>query len=87
MGRAEVLTGWQRAEHSGFRSRLAEESGDELLEEETHPAAEALVLAGRKVLLAAHRLRGQPHSPGPREELAAAAKGVLMETAKVTVRG
>ncbi|XP_062464432.1 uncharacterized protein LOC134158473 isoform X3 [Pezoporus occidentalis] len=63
--------------------RLAEESGDELLEEETHPAAEALVLAGRKVLLAACKLQGQPHSPGPREELAVAAQGVLMETAKI----
>ncbi|XP_065538626.1 uncharacterized protein LOC136015914 isoform X2 [Lathamus discolor] len=63
--------------------RLAEDSGDELLEEETRPAAQALVLAGRKVLLAARRLRGQPHSPGPRGELAAAAQGVLMETAKI----
>uniref|UniRef100_A0A8B9J1P2 Uncharacterized protein n=1 Tax=Amazona collaria TaxID=241587 RepID=A0A8B9J1P2_9PSIT len=63
--------------------RLAEESGDEALEEEMHPASESLVLAGRKVLLAAHRLRGQPHSPGPREELAEAAQGVLMETAKI----
>ncbi|XP_061212876.1 uncharacterized protein LOC133214161 isoform X2 [Neopsephotus bourkii] len=63
--------------------RLAEESADELLQEETRPAAEALVLAGRKVLLAACKLQGQPHSPGPRGELAAAAQGVLMETAKI----
>ncbi|KAM9562100.1 uncharacterized protein ACIB01_005459 isoform 2-T2 [Guaruba guarouba] len=63
--------------------RLAEESGDEVLEEEMHPASESLVLAGRKVLLAAHRLQGQPHRPGPREELAAGTRGVLMETAKI----
>ncbi|XP_030347052.1 uncharacterized protein LOC115610126 [Strigops habroptila] len=63
--------------------RLAEESSDEVLEEEMCPAAQSLVLAGSKVLVAARRLRGQPDSPGPREELAAAAQRVLMETAKI----
>uniref|UniRef100_A0A663E9R7 Uncharacterized protein n=1 Tax=Aquila chrysaetos chrysaetos TaxID=223781 RepID=A0A663E9R7_AQUCH len=37
--------------------RLAEESSDEVFKEETCPAAESLVLAGRCMLLAAHKLQ------------------------------
>lgn len=80
-------TGWRRAEPSGFRSRLAEESGDEVFKEETRPAAESLILAGRRVLLAACKLQVQPENPSHREELAASAKRVLTETAKVTAEG
>ncbi|XP_072713717.1 uncharacterized protein [Ciconia boyciana] len=63
--------------------RLAEESSDEAFKEETRPAAEALVLAGRCVLLAARKLQVRPENPSHREELAAAAKRVLTETAKI----
>ncbi|GAB0187807.1 hypothetical protein GRJ2_001246000 [Grus japonensis] len=63
--------------------RLAEESSDEVVEEEMCPAAESLVLAGRCVLLAARKLQVQPDNPSHREELAAAAKRVLAETAKI----
>ncbi|XP_074945766.1 uncharacterized protein LOC142055566 [Phalacrocorax aristotelis] len=63
--------------------RLAEECSDEVLKEETRPAAESLVLAGRSVLLAARELQVQPESAGRREQLAASAKRVLTETAKI----
>ncbi|XP_064915493.1 uncharacterized protein LOC135579180 isoform X3 [Columba livia] len=63
--------------------RLAQESGDEVCEEETRPAAESLVLAGRRVLLAAGELQGRPHSPRHREQLAAAAKRLLAQTVKI----
>lgn len=45
------------------------------------------MLAGRHVLQAARQLQGQPFSPSHREVLAAAAKGILTETAKVTPEG
>lgn len=54
-----------------------------MCEEETRPAAESLVLAGRRVLLAAGELQGRPRSPRHRERLAAAAQGLLAQTAKV----
>lgn len=54
-----------------------------MCEEETRPAAESLVLAGRRVLLAAGELQGRPHSPRHREQLAAAAKRLLAQTVKV----
>lgn len=58
-----------------------------MVKEETRPAAESLVLAGRCVLLAAHKLQVQPENPNHREELAAAAKRVLTETVKVRAEG
>ncbi|XP_029877029.1 catenin alpha-1-like [Aquila chrysaetos chrysaetos] len=63
--------------------RLAEESSDEVFKEETCPAAESLVLAGRCMLLAAHKLQVQPENPSHREELAVSAKRVLTETVKI----
>ncbi|XP_075269780.1 uncharacterized protein LOC142360538 isoform X2 [Opisthocomus hoazin] len=63
--------------------RLAEESSDDVFREETCPAAESLVLAGRCVLLAARKLQVQPDNPSHREELAASAKRVLTETLKI----
>lgn len=66
---------------------MAEESSDEAFKEETRPAAESLVLAGRCVLLAARKLQVQPENPSHREELAASAKRVLTETVKVTAEG
>ncbi|KAM6280959.1 uncharacterized protein LJ264_002925 [Porphyrio hochstetteri] len=63
--------------------RLAEESGDQALEGELRPAAEALALAGRCVLRAARELQGEPDDPRRREELAAAATRLLTETAKI----
>lgn len=58
-----------------------------MFKEETHPAAESLVQAGRCILLAAHKLQVQPDKPGHREELAASAKRVFTETAKVMAEG
>jgi len=78
---------WRRAEPSDFCCRLAEESSDDVFREETRPAAESLVLAGRCVLLAARKLQVQPDNPSHREELAASAKRVLTETLKVTAEG
>ncbi|OXB54161.1 hypothetical protein ASZ78_012607 [Callipepla squamata] len=63
--------------------RLAEQSSDKVYQEETRLTARALVLAGRHVLQAAHQLQGQPGCPSHREVLAAAAKGVLTQTAKI----
>lgn len=79
--------GWGRVEPRGFSSRLAQQSSDKAYQEETHLTAESLVLAGRHVLQAARQLQGQPFSPSHREVLAAAAKGILTETAKVTPEG
>ena len=79
--------GWGRAEPHGFSSRLAEQSGDKVYQEETHLTAESLVLAGRHVLQAARQLQGKPDSPTHRVALAAAAKGVLTETVKVMPEG
>lgn len=58
-----------------------------MFKEETCPAAESLVLAGRCMLLAAHKLQVQPENPSHREELAVSAKRVLTETMKVTAEG
>lgn len=66
---------------------MAEQSSDKAYQEETHLTAESLVLAGRHVLQAAQQLQGQPDSPSHREVLAAAAKGILTETVKVTPEG
>lgn len=76
-----------RAEPRGFSCRLAEEAGDEVYKEETRPAAESLVLAGRHVLLAARELCAHPDIPSHRERLAAAAKRVLAQAGKVAPDG
>lgn len=47
------------------------------------PMGESLLQAGRDVVLAAFQLQEHPDSPWHREHLAAAAKRILMETAKV----
>ncbi|XP_014110068.1 PREDICTED: uncharacterized protein LOC102100796 [Pseudopodoces humilis] len=47
------------------------------------PAGESLLRAGRDVALAAFQLQKHPHSPGHRQQLAAAAKRSLTETAKI----
>lgn len=75
-----------RAEPWGFSSRLAEEASDEVYKEETRPAAESLVLAGRDVLLAARELCAHPDIPSHREGLAASAKRVLTQAGKVCTR-
>uniref|UniRef100_A0A8C0ZC35 Uncharacterized protein n=1 Tax=Cyanistes caeruleus TaxID=156563 RepID=A0A8C0ZC35_CYACU len=47
------------------------------------PVGESLLRAGRDVALAAFQLQEHPHSPGHRQQLAAAAKRSLAETAKI----
>lgn len=47
------------------------------------PVGESLLQAGRDVVLAAFQLQEHPDSPRHREQLAAAARRSLMETAKV----
>ncbi|XP_027594354.1 uncharacterized protein LOC113997041 isoform X2 [Pipra filicauda] len=70
-------------ELAAVAGRLAQESSEEGTTEEMCPMAESLEQAGRDVLLAALRLQEHPESPQLREHLAAAARRVLTETAKV----
>ncbi|KAM6463921.1 uncharacterized protein PHA67_010821 isoform 1-T2 [Liasis olivaceus] len=70
-------------ELSCLARRLAEESGDEVLEREMVPAAQALLISGKNILLDVQKLLIQPDACSSIEELAVSAKRILVGTIKV----
>lgn len=65
------------------KSRLAEESDDEVFKEEMKLAAESLLISGKSTLLVAQKLLIQPDAEHGIKELVVSAKRILLETIKV----
>ncbi|XP_058021080.1 uncharacterized protein LOC131189173 isoform X2 [Ahaetulla prasina] len=63
--------------------RLAEKSGDEVLEKEMVSATQTLLVSGKNILLAVQKLLIQPDVCSSVEELAVSAKRILVGTIKV----
>ncbi|XP_008118299.2 uncharacterized protein LOC103280580 isoform X2 [Anolis carolinensis] len=63
--------------------RLAEESEDEVFQQEMIPAAESLLISGKNILLVAQKLQIQPSADNCIGELAESTKKILLETIKV----
>uniref|UniRef100_A0A8C9SUV5 Vinculin n=1 Tax=Scleropages formosus TaxID=113540 RepID=A0A8C9SUV5_SCLFO len=64
-------------------SRLSVESNDDVTKKEMEPAVVSLKACGQRVLLAALKLRIQPHEAELREELIASTQNVLLGVLKV----